>query len=42
MEQVEQLLLEGRNSGPGIQVTPEFWQSLRADFAERLAKEKAG
>jgi antitoxin ParD1/3/4 len=29
------LLLEGLDSGPGIEVTPEFWKELRAEAMER-------
>ncbi len=34
-EQLEMLLLEGLDSGPGIEVTPEYWQRKRAQLLER-------
>lgn len=38
-EQLESLLLEGIESGPGIEATPEYWANLKAEF---LAKREAG
>lgn len=32
-EKLERLLLEGLNSGPAIEVTPVYWQELRAELA---------
>jgi len=32
---LEALLLEGLDSGPGDEVTPEFWKELRAEAMER-------
>ncbi|MBK9383288.1 MAG: type II toxin-antitoxin system ParD family antitoxin [Planctomycetes bacterium] len=32
-ERLEALLLEGLNSGPGIEVTPEFWQRKDREHA---------
>jgi antitoxin ParD1/3/4 len=37
-EKLEALLLQGLNSGPGEEVTPEFWQWLRAELLERHAQ----
>jgi len=37
-EKLDALLLEGLNSGPGEEVTPEFWQRLRAELLERHAQ----
>jgi antitoxin ParD1/3/4 len=34
-ERLEALLIEGLDSGPGIEVTPEFWRELRAELEER-------
>jgi antitoxin ParD1/3/4 len=39
-ERLETLLLEGLDSGPSIETTDEYWQSLRARVAERLAKDR--
>ncbi len=32
---LEKLLLEGLDSGEPIEVTPEFWQQLRADLTTK-------
>ena len=37
-EKLEALLLEGLESGSGEEVTPEYWQKVRADLLERLAR----
>ena len=34
-EHLEKLLLEGLDSGPPLEVTPEYWQQLRADLAAK-------
>ncbi len=34
-EALEQLLLEGLDSGPGIEVTPEYWAKMRAELIEK-------
>ena len=34
-EALEQLLLEGLDSGPGIEVTPEYWEKKRAELIEK-------
>jgi len=39
-ERLEALLLEGLDSGPGIEVTPEFWKELRAELVGRRRKAK--
>ena len=31
-EKFEGLILEGLQSGPGTEATPEYWTSLKADF----------
>lgn len=33
---LEQLIIDGINSGPGVEVTPAFWQSLQDDLKQRL------
>jgi antitoxin ParD1/3/4 len=37
-ERLEALLLEGLESGDPVEVTPEFWQELRAELIERHGK----
>ncbi len=39
-ERLSQLLLEGMNSGDGVEVSPEFWSSVRQDVATRIAEHK--
>ena len=39
-ERLEALLLEGLDSGPGIEVTPELWKELRAELVGRRSKAK--
>ena len=34
-EELEKLLLEGLNSGPGIVATPEYWARKRAELIEK-------
>ena len=34
-EKLEALLVEGIESGPSVEATPEFWSQLRADLVER-------
>lgn len=42
-EKLEALLLEGLDSGPMEPMTPQDWQDIRAEVAERLRlKKKAG
>jgi antitoxin ParD1/3/4 len=36
--QLEELLLEGLESGEDIKVTPEFWKDLKAEAAALLKK----
>lgn len=36
-ERLEKLLLEGINSGPGIEVTPEYWEERRRELERRLS-----
>ncbi|MCK4342976.1 MAG: type II toxin-antitoxin system ParD family antitoxin [Phycisphaerae bacterium] len=40
-ERLEQLLLEGLDSGEPIEVTPEYWANLRARAAKRREKLKS-
>lgn len=35
-ERLEQQLLEGLNSGKGIESTPEMWRTLRAEVREKV------
>jgi antitoxin ParD1/3/4 len=37
-ERLEALLLEGLDSGPPIEVTPEYWVKKKAKLLERLQK----
>jgi hypothetical protein len=37
-EELEALALEGLNSGPSIEVGPEFWKELHRDLNERLKR----
>ncbi len=37
-ERLEALLLDGLDSGPPVEATPEFWQQLRTDLLERYRK----
>ena len=39
-EKLEALLLEGLESGPPIEVTPEYWEKKRARLLERHEKAK--
>jgi antitoxin ParD1/3/4 len=39
-EKVEQLLLEGLNSGPATPLTTQDWRDIEAEALARLAKEK--
>jgi hypothetical protein len=36
--ELEALLLEGVNSGPGIEVTPEFWAELHSELDESTTR----
>ena len=38
---LEALLLEGLNSGPAVETTPEFWQSLRDELHRRYPVQAA-
>ena len=40
-ERLEKLLLEGLDSGPGVDVTPEWWAERRRELERRLKKRKA-
>ena len=37
---LEELLLEGLDSGEGIDASPEFWAGLKADVARRVEARK--
>jgi hypothetical protein len=37
-DELEQLLLDGHNSGPSIPATPAFWAKLRNDLRERASR----
>lgn len=37
---LEELLLEGLESGEGVAATPEFWAGLKADVARRIETAK--
>ena len=39
-EHLEKLLLEGINSGPGIEVTPEFWERAHQELERRIKAHK--
>lgn len=39
-ERVDALLLDGLNSGPPIEVTPEYWEDKKRRLVERLSKPK--
>ena len=39
-ERLEQLLLEGLNSGEPVEVTAEDWAELRSEFRRRLAEKQ--
>jgi hypothetical protein len=34
-EELEALLLEGLNSGEGVEMTPQSWADLRAELSDR-------
>jgi hypothetical protein len=38
-DELERLLQEGIDSGPGIEVTPQFWEDIRAEV-RRQAKDR--
>jgi antitoxin ParD1/3/4 len=40
-ERLEELLLEGLDSGEPAEVTPEYWKKLRARVRERAKKRSA-
>jgi len=37
-DHLEELLLAGLNSGPGIEVTPQYWENKRTTLLERRAE----
>ncbi len=39
---IEKLLLEGLNSGPGIPVTPAFWDDLKTETKRMLKDYQSG
>lgn len=40
-DRLDALLLEGLESGGPVPVTPEYWNKLRQEAANRRAKQKA-
>lgn len=40
-EKLETLLLEGLNSGPGVEATPQFWDDLRRRVKARVEAKNA-
>jgi hypothetical protein len=34
-DEFERLILEGVDSGPGIEITPKFWDDLRVELKQR-------
>jgi hypothetical protein len=38
---LEELLLEGLNTGSDLEVTPDFWKQLRLDAASMLRERRA-
>jgi len=40
MEKLEKMLLESLDSGPGIEVTPEFWEERRRELHRRLNQKR--
>jgi antitoxin ParD1/3/4 len=41
-DRLEALLLEGLDSGKRETVTPEWWEKMRAEWARKYGKAKAG
>ena len=39
---LEDLLLEGLNSGPAKEISPEFWEELKHRVLKRIEARKAG
>jgi hypothetical protein len=35
-QELERLLQEGIDSGPGIEATPQFWEDIRAEVRRRV------
>jgi hypothetical protein len=38
--ELERLILEGANSGPGIEATPAFWDELKAEVKDQARRRK--
>lgn len=41
-DRLETLLLEGLDSGPGVEVTPEFWEEAHRELERRIQRRKGG
>ncbi len=41
-EKLEALLIEGLESGPPIEVTPEWWQKIRVEVLRRIQQGERG
>jgi antitoxin ParD1/3/4 len=39
-EKLEALLLEGLNSGPATEMTPDDWEAIRREVRQRLAQQQ--
>ena len=39
-EQIESMLIEGLDSGPGVEATPEFWTDRKRELKKRVARRK--
>jgi hypothetical protein len=39
--ELERLILEGVDSGPGIEVTPEFWEDIRSEMERKQQADRA-
>ena len=37
-ERVEQLLLEGLDSGPPIEATPEYWEKTKEEWSQKYGR----
>ena len=41
-QRLEELLLEGLESGKGVEATPEFWSKLKAETVRRVGAARKG
>jgi antitoxin ParD1/3/4 len=37
-DRLEQLLIEGLDSGPGIEVTPEYWEKKKEEWTKKYGR----